>query len=100
MTRSRATAWCVPALVFAMTLTAGCSFGPKAIERSHLKYNEAVKQVTEEQLLLNLVRLRYTDDIVQLDVSSIATQYELSGTGEPERITVVHRDPYRRPLLH
>src|SRR5262245_1524234 len=61
---------------------AGCSFGPKALECSHGKYNEAVKRVGEEQMLLNIVRLRYNDNPLRLDVSSIAAQYELDGSLE------------------
>jgi hypothetical protein len=49
---------------------------------SHRPYNEAVKEVAEEQLLLNLVRLRYNDDPTRLDVSSIAAQYELDAGAE------------------
>jgi hypothetical protein len=40
---------------------AGCTIGPRALETHRLPYNEAVKKTTEEQLLLNIVRLRYTD---------------------------------------
>jgi hypothetical protein len=60
----------------------GCAFGPRVLERSHVLYNESLKQVHEEQLLLNLVRLRYNDDVTRLDVSSIAAQYELSGMAQ------------------
>jgi hypothetical protein len=49
---------------------------------SHRPYNEAVKEVAEEQLLLNLVRLRYNDDPMRLDVASIAAQYELDAAAE------------------
>ena len=74
MSQRRANGLCVPGLFFALAFAAGgCSFGPQVLERSHLRYNEAVKQVDEEQLLLNLVRLRYNEDLVQLDVSAIAT---------------------------
>ncbi len=60
----------------------GCAFGPRALERTHGRYNEAVKQVTQEELLLNLVRLRYNDNAARLDVSAIATQYELAASAE------------------
>jgi hypothetical protein len=60
----------------------GCSFGPRALECTHGKYNESVKHVYEEQLLLNLVRLRYNDGPNRLDVSSIAAQYELTGLAQ------------------
>jgi hypothetical protein len=60
-------------------LVAGCSsFGPGALQESRLRYNEVVKTTTEEQLLLNIVRLRYTDTPSSLAVSAIAAQYEIS----------------------
>jgi hypothetical protein len=60
----------------------GCAFGPKALECSHGRYNEAVRQVGEEQLLRNLVHIRYNEPRVHLSVSSIAAQYELAGGAE------------------
>jgi len=59
------------------SLTLGCSIGPRALETNRLRYNEAVKRTTEEQLLLNIVRLRYTDTPSSLSVTSIAAQHEL-----------------------
>jgi hypothetical protein len=38
--------------------------------------------VGEEQLLLNLVRLRYNESLTEVDVQSIAAQYELTGQAE------------------
>jgi hypothetical protein len=60
----------------------GCAFGPKMLERTHSRYNEAIRRVYEEQLLLNLVRLRYSETPYRLTVSSIAAQYELAGAAE------------------
>jgi len=60
----------------------GCAFGPKVLERSHGRYNEAVRQVSEEQLLRNLVHMRYNEPRVHLNVSSIAAQYELDAGAE------------------
>jgi hypothetical protein len=62
--------------------TGGCAFGPKVLEKSHGRYNEAVRRVDEEQLLRNIVRLRYNETPMDLNVSSIAAQYELDGTAE------------------
>ena len=60
-------------------LVAGCSsFGPSALQQSRLQYNEVVKTTTEQQLLLNIVRLRYTDTPSSLAVSGIAAQFEVS----------------------
>jgi len=63
-------------------LASGCAFGPKAIERTHGRYAAAVQQVEEEQFLKNVVRLRYMEAPRNLDVSSIAAQYELSAGAE------------------
>jgi hypothetical protein len=63
--------------VLATGLAGGCSFGPRQLEKTRLPYNEAVKTTTEEQLLLNIVRLRYTDTPSSLAVTTIATQFEL-----------------------
>lgn len=60
----------------------GCSFGPRALEKTHGRYNEAYRQVDSEELLLNIVRLRYGDPPAEVEVSSIAAQYELSASAE------------------
>src|SRR5262245_12293295 len=60
----------------------GCSFGPRVLERTHGKYYESVRLVNEEELLRNLIHLRYNEFPLSLNVSSIAAQYELSGTAE------------------
>jgi hypothetical protein len=60
----------------------GCSFGAWMLESSVGPYNEAVTRVDEEQLLLNLVRLRYNDNPTRIDISSIAAQYEIGANAE------------------
>jgi hypothetical protein len=69
-------------LVLAGLLSAGCSFGPRALEKTHRRYNEAYRQVDSEELLLNIVRLRYADPPAEVEVTSIAAQYELSANAE------------------
>jgi hypothetical protein len=61
---------------------AGCAFGPRVLERTHGLYNEAIRQVNEEQFLRNIVHMRYTESILDLDVNAIAAQYELSSQAE------------------
>src|SRR5262249_12620729 len=63
-------------------LVAGCSFGPKALERSHGRYYESLRLVFEEQFLRNIVHLRYTETPSDLEVAAIAAQYELSAQAE------------------
>lgn len=70
----RGPGWCVLLLCF---LFPGCTIGPHALERNRLRYNEAVKRTSEEQLLLNIVRLRYTDTPSSLSVTTIAAQHEV-----------------------
>ena len=86
----------------------GCAFGPRVLEKTHGRYNEAVRRVDEEQLLRNLVRMRYNETPLDLNVSSIAAQYELNGGAEARpffaapnptrrrRLPHVHRRPARR----
>src|SRR5690349_11714056 len=75
-------AWCnrrrLACLVGLALLAGGCSFGPRTLPGDRIRYNEAIKTSTEEQLLLNIVRLRYTDTPSSLAVSSLAEQYELT----------------------
>jgi hypothetical protein len=60
----------------------GCSLGPKELHQSHGAYNESVRRVDEEQLLRNIIHMRYNEAPSRLDVSAIAAQYELSATAE------------------
>ncbi len=70
------------ALIWGLALSSlgtGCSFGPRALEGTHGRYDESIRQVYEEQLLRNIVHLRYTESPSALDIASIAAQFELSG---------------------
>jgi hypothetical protein len=65
------------AVLAAALLTAGCAaIGPQALLGTRLQYNEVIKTTNEEQLLLNIVRLRYTDTPSSLAISTIAAQFE------------------------
>jgi hypothetical protein len=67
------------AVVLGSVVAAGCTnLGPYALDQTRLHYNEVIKRTTEEQLLLNIVRLRYTDTPSSLAVSAIAAQFERS----------------------
>ena len=46
-----------------------------------MRYNEVMRSTNDEQLLLNLVRLRYADSPVFIDLPNITSQFELSGGG-------------------
>jgi hypothetical protein len=46
-----------------------------------MRYNEVVRATNDEQLLLNLVRLRYADTPIFVDLPNITSQFELTGGG-------------------
>ncbi|MDR1303240.1 MAG: hypothetical protein LBJ81_01315 [Puniceicoccales bacterium] len=56
----------------ASLLAGGCaSLGPRAVKQTHYEYNTAIAKTTDEQLLLNLVRLKYRNMPYFLDVVNI-----------------------------
>lgn len=66
------------AALAAVALSTGCAtrpFGPRAVTPARLGYNEAIARSADEQLLLNIVRLRYRDNPVFLDVASVLAQF-------------------------
>jgi hypothetical protein len=65
-----------------LPLSSGCVLGPTALRKTHGRYHEAVKQVQDEALLRNLVRLRYTEALSTLDVASITAQFEADASAE------------------
>jgi hypothetical protein len=57
---------------------AGCaSIGPGSIGRDRVGYDQAISDSWKQQLLLNLVKLRYGDAPVFLEVSSVINSYSL-----------------------
>lgn len=65
-------------LVFSLFSLApsGC-MGPTAMRATRGQYNEAIRVTSAEQMLRNLVRLRYGQSIVFLNVTSVSTQFSL-----------------------
>jgi hypothetical protein len=61
-------------------LLMGCATtrGPELVLNSHVDYNKAVSQVLREELLLNIVRRRYSEPLQFVAVSSISTNIGLS----------------------
>lgn len=57
---------------------AGCvtNFGPGTVPAARFDYNERIAQSWNEQLLLNLVRLRYRDTPYFLEVGTVLAQYQ------------------------
>jgi len=69
--------WRILAAVVAVAgLLGGCvQLGPQALSAGRPLYNVAVQQTESQQLLLNIVRQRYSDPVLFLDVTSIASGF-------------------------
>ncbi len=67
---------------FTLILT-GCQsyFGPSALSNTHPAYNQAIVKSLGEQMLLNLVRLKYRDEAYFLKVSSVTAALTLIASG-------------------
>lgn len=58
----------------------GCSgIGPGTVSRDRFDYTAAISDSWKDQMLLNLVKIRYGDAPVFLDVASVISQYQLQG---------------------
>jgi hypothetical protein len=66
----------------------GC-LGPSSIRQTRERYNEVIQKTNHEELLLNLVRLRYNEHPSFLPVTGLNAQFELNAganyRGGPER---------------
>jgi hypothetical protein len=66
--------------LLALCPSAGCfSLGPQTIERDRFDYVQALRRSWKEEMLLNVVGLRYLEVPVFLQVTSVINQYRLEG---------------------
>lgn len=68
----------IAALVASSLVSTGCQIGPGRLKVANSHYSDAVRVATAEQLLVNLVRLRYRDGAMFLAVTDITTQFEFN----------------------
>ncbi|MBE9581343.1 MAG: hypothetical protein IMF18_06965 [Proteobacteria bacterium] len=63
-----------------LVLMNGCAgIGPKTVTRDRFDYTKALSDSWKKQMLLNLVKIRYVDAPVFLEVASVISQYSLEG---------------------
>lgn len=70
----------LPALILALAMAvSGCtSLGADRLQGERSNYNVAIQRTNDQQLLLNLVRLKYRDTPYFLEVSSVASQFTMT----------------------
>ena len=82
----------VPLVVLVTLLSSACtSFGPSRLTSSHTAYNDAIQLTVTREVLINIVRSRYSDPMQFFAVSAINAQWSVStdasagvgGIGEP-----------------
>jgi len=65
----------------AVLFSIGCaSIGPETVTRDRFDYTAAISESWKHQMLLNMIKIRYGDTPVFMDVSSVISQYQVSGT--------------------
>jgi hypothetical protein len=67
-------------LVGATLLLSACTgFGPTTISRDRFDYTAAISDSWKHQMLFNMVKMRYGDAPVFMDVTSVISQYQIAG---------------------
>ena len=69
------------ATLAACAMLAGCgSLGPRTMDRDQMNYGNSIGENWKNQMLANIVKIRYVDMPVFVDVGSIVSGYSLSTT--------------------
>ena len=67
-------------LVMVLAITACTHIGPKTVTRDRFDYNTAISDSWKEQTLLNIVKIRYADMPLFVEVASIISGYTLESS--------------------
>jgi hypothetical protein len=71
----------LPSAILVFTVLSGCaSVGPGTVARDRFDYISAISDSWKSQMLLNLVKIRYGDAPVFLDVASVINQYAVEAS--------------------
>lgn len=81
MGRPRYRLWLVMATALMLWGTTACSsIGPSTVARDRFDYVSAISDSWKQQMLLNIVKMRYGDNPVFMDIGQVISGYELEGT--------------------
>lgn len=73
------TKWIIQFLLIAMVFLSSCaSIGPKEIRTNRNRYNDVIQDTNNEQLLKNIVRIRYIEPTSFLKLSNVTASYTLN----------------------
>jgi hypothetical protein len=71
----------VVTVVLLLSITMACgSIGPTTVNRDRFDYITAISESWKQQTLLNIVKLRYADVPVFMEVGQVISGYEIEGT--------------------
>lgn len=70
----------LPMLFILLAPATGCSVGPDTVARDRFNYGEALATSQREEILQNLVRLRYVESPIFLNISTVVNQYSIEGS--------------------
>ena len=62
-----------------LLLSACAGYGPTTISRDRFDYTAAISDSWKHQMLFNMVKIRYGDAPVFMDVTSVISQYQIAG---------------------
>jgi hypothetical protein len=70
----------IVATALTVSLLVGCTgIGPKTIPRDRFDYSAAISKSWQNQMLLNMVKIRYAETPIFVDVTSVISQYVVEG---------------------